>query len=398
MKDFWKKIDKPFFCLAPMAGYTDQPFRIICKKYGADVVYSEMVSSEALFHNASKCKIQNSKFKINVSLCDGLYKTLKLIQSSEIERPYVVQIFGANPEHMAFAADYIASGEWYNDFNKIKNTKHEIRNLNFESLLIPDGIDINMGCPAKDVIKSGAGVALMKDQLNAIKIVKAIKKKIKNIPISVKTRLGWSKEDEILEFSKLLENSGIDALAIHGRTYKQGFTGQVNWRMITKVKKQLKIPVIGNGGIKNVEDVANVVGVENDDKQVKRLNKFNNLNNYNNVLDGYMIGMGALGRPWVFEKIKKIYLEKNTNKFKEKHFLSDKNNFYDNPSFIRKNALEHAKLIEKLKGDRGIVEFRKHLLLYSKGLKNSRSLREKLVKVGNLDDIRKALDAYLKKI
>jgi len=221
MKNFWKKLPKNFFVLAPMAGITDQPFRLMCKKFGVDVVCSEMISSEALFHNASNIKFQISNFKNNESQMRQLEKTLRLIQFSEVERPYVVQIFGNNPEHMAFAAKYISSGNWFRALMQISNIKMQNENVKFKNYgienslkiknlsadrqdcelkieSIPDGIDINMGCPAKDVVKTGAGAALIKNQDLAIKIVKAIKKEVKNIPISVKTRLGWSNHDEIL--------------------------------------------------------------------------------------------------------------------------------------------------------------------------------------------------------
>lgn len=368
MKNIWKKLPKPFIALAPLAGYTDQPFRIMCKKYGADLVYSEMISSEAIWHNKIRVKKQQD---------DNLSKTLSLIQFSKIERPYIVQIFGGNNEHVSFAGKYIASGEWQKDYLKILNSKPEIINnskfkkdinskkllgfsdLNLEFESIPHGIDINMGCPVTDVVKQGAGAGLLRDMDKAVEIVQMLKKQVKNIPISVKTRLGWSDHKDILLFSKKLENAGVDAIAIHGRTYKEGFSGEVDYKMIEKVKKQVKIPIITNGGIK-IDNCKLIIE--------------------NCKVDGYMIGTGALGKPWIFDELKvKSYpsTKLGTSKLKVDW------------NFIKKNILKHAKLVQELKGNYGIVEFRKHLAWYLKGLPEIKSIRSKLMQVNHYQDIKK---------
>ncbi len=418
MKNFWQELHKPFFVLAPMAGVTDQPFRLMCKKFTADVLYSEMVSSEAIWHNRlnSKFKTLNPKQIRNYNYQNNkqLLKTLELIRFSKIERPFVVQIFGSNPEHMAYAAEYIATGEWYKDYQKIRNlnfeTRNNIKNIisndkkyfgfcasDFEILSIPNGIDINMGCPARDVVKTGAGSALIKNQENAIKIIKAIKKKVKNIPVSVKTRLGWSNPDEILEFSKKLENAGVNAIAIHGRTYKQKFSGKADWSNIYKVKKMLKIPVIGNGGIVNFEDVGNVRYVQIVQKlqlqQVKRLNNFNNLNI---PLDGIMIGQGALGKPWLFEELKKQFLiSKSEILNNDLNSNNNKNKIINNPKAkiqkLKTIILQHAKLVDKFKGQEGFKEFRKHFAWYFKDQPNSKKIRSKLNQINSLDDVKDIL-------
>jgi len=387
MKNFWKKLPKNFFVLAPMAGITDQPFRLMCKKFGVDVVCSEMISSEALFHNASNIKFQISNFKNNESQMRQLEKTLRLIQFSEVERPYVVQIFGNNPEHMAFAAKYISSGNWFRALMQISNIKMQNENVKFKNYgienslkiknlsadrqdcelkieSIPDGIDINMGCPAKDVVKTGAGAALIKNQDLAIKIVKAIKKEVKNIPISVKTRLGWSNHDEILVFSKKLEAAGINALAIHGRTYKEGFAGEVDWKMIEKVKKQLKIPVIGNG------DLCHSRLDPESQKILKQVQDDEGIN-------GYMIGQGALGKPWIFDEIKNLISNCKLQK--------------SNINGLKKIILEHARLVEELKGERGIQDFRKHLLWYVKGNKNAAEIRKNIASVNKYANVKEIL-------
>jgi nifR3 family TIM-barrel protein len=359
MKNFWKDLPRPFFSMAPMAGYTDQPFRLMCKKYGADVLYSEMVSSEALWHNRlchSKQSLSeyvegSQRFRNKFGMTKNnkqLLKTLRLIQFSKIERPYVVQIFGSNPEKMAVSANYIATGEWAKDYQKIL----KINNLKIES--IPDGIDINMGCPARNVVKTRSGAVLMKNPDLAVKIVKAIKKRVKNIPISVKTRIGWDNSDGLINFTKSLEKAGVDAIAIHGRTYKQGFAGKVDWKMIEKVNKQLKIPVIGNGGI----DINSNVKI-----QILKLDKI-------------MIGRGALGRPWIFEKLK----NKNA-KCKTKDLIGD------NYDLIKNNILEHAQLVDKTKGKEGFREFRKILVWYLRNIADSKKLRCRAVKIQNLKQV-----------
>ncbi len=389
MKNFWLKLNKPFLVLAPMAGITDQPFRLMCKCYGVNVLYSEMISSEAIWHNQlchsepirqTQGKLreesQRSRNKFGMTKREEqLYKTLKLIQFSKKERPYVVQIFGSNPEHMAFAAEYIASGQWDRELTqisklisqnynlkfitnknksnnlKIKNSL-EIRNWKLEIESIPSGIDVNMGCPVRDVVKTGGGSALMKDQKNAVKIIKAIKKRVKNIPISVKTRLGWSNPKDILKFARILECAGIDALAIHGRTYKQGFSGKADWTNIYKVKKQLKIPVIGNGSIDMNYEAGSM----------------------KHGLDGMMIGQGTLGHPWIFQELK-----------------TDNCNLKTNISFIKRNILEHAKLVKKLKGEQGMVEFRKHFGWYFRGIPDAKKVRSQLNKIHSLDDVKSIL-------
>lgn len=387
MNNFWKQLDKGFLALAPIAGFSDQPFRIMCKKNGADVTYSEMISSEAIWHNRIKIKNsfglapggQISKIKNNVSLRDGLHKSLCLILFSEIERPYVVQIFGADPEHMGYVAEYIASGKWEKDYQLFSRHSCESGNpailtrspmLNYirledDNLLIPDGIDINMGCPVRDVTSSGAGAALMKDDDRAVEIIRNIKKKVKNIPVSVKTRLGWERHDEILDFAKKMQGAGADAIAIHGRTKKEGFSGPVYWDMIEKVKKTLSITVVGNGGI-NSYDLW--------------------LKAYDYNLDGYMIGTGALGKPWIFGKIKSPFgLVQGGQKSKVKNKVSFRDD-YTNINFIKKNILEHAKLYRDLKGD-DFVEFRKQLVWYFTGLEGARKARKMAVRVEKFEDV-----------
>jgi nifR3 family TIM-barrel protein len=240
----------------------------------------------------------------------------------------VIQLFGKFPEKFAKAAEWID-----------KNLK-------------PDGIDINMGCPARKVVGSDHGVALLKNPALAIEIVKAVKDNT-NLPVSVKTRLGWEKDDEILQFAPLLADAGIDAIIIHGRTYRDGFKGLARWENIYKIKEMLgnRVVVIGNGDIQNSSQFS-VLSSQSE-----------------TMLDGVAIGRASFGKPWVFGGIKGEKLKAKSLKLKEV-------------------ILEHAKLAYETKGEKGIVEFRKHMLAYIKGFSNAKKLRMEVVKIQNIADIK----------
>jgi len=320
-KNFWQKLKKPIKVLAPMAGYTDSAFRLMCKKFGADVVISELISADAIAYG--KLSVVNSQSSVKVTAKKN-NSTADLLSFYEAERPFVVQLFGKNPINFAKAAKWITEN------------------------LKPDGIDINMGCPARKVVGSDHGAALLKNPALAVEIVKAVKENT-NLPVSVKTRLGWEKDDEILEFAPLLADAGINAIIIHGRTYKDSFSGVARWENIYKVKEMLgkKIVVIGNGDI----------GI-NDNWQMI---------NDKNLIDGYAIGRASFGKPWIFS---------------------------DNESTVQlKNIiLEHAKLAEKSKGEKGIVEFRKHMLDYLKGFPNAKIMRLEAVKIASVVDVEKIIE------
>lgn len=306
--NFYQKLKKPFYALAPLAGITDSAFRQICKEYGADIVYSEMASSTALFYNQEK--------------------TLELLKFNKKERPYVVQLFGSNPEHFAQAAKIVEK--------KVK----------------PDGIDINFGCPVQKVIKQKAGAELFKD----LKLSRAvIENVIKNtsLPVSIKTRAGVGSVD-ILKFLKYMKDLDIKTIMIHGRTFSQGFTGPVDFEIIKKARKYFSGIIIANGGAVDKKSA--------DELLIK------------SKADGIGIGQGALGKPWVFEEIKSP----------QPLLLGGKKEIF-------RIAFRHAKLMEKLKGGQGIVEMRKHLCWYVQGFPDARKLREKLVKVENLKEIKKIL-------
>jgi len=229
------KIKSPVF-LAPMAGYTDRAFRILCKEQGAGIVYTEFVSSEGIIR--------------------GSEKTKNYLTFDEAERPIGIQIFGHNPKSMAEAAQYI------------------------EEYFKPDIIDLNFGCPVKKVTKKGAGSSLLRNLTLMAEIAREVIKSV-NIPVTAKIRSGWN-DSEILatKAAKILEAEGITALTIHPRTASSRYNQPANWNIIADVKSKVKIPVIGNGDIKTPEDA---------NKMFKETG-----------CDAVMIGRGALGNPLIF--------------------------------------------------------------------------------------------------
>jgi tRNA-dihydrouridine synthase B len=316
MVNFWKELNRPIKVLAPMAGYTDSAFRTLCRSFGADVVITELVSADAIFYHAKNW------FKDEAGIWQskkGKDETLEMLKFVEKERPIAIQLFGKFPEKFAFASDWIT-----------KNLK-------------PDGIDINMGCPARKVVGSDHGAALIKYPALAAEIVTAVKDNT-DLPVSVKTRLGWDNQDQILEFAPVLVNAGIDALIVHGRTYKQGFSGEADWDNIYEAKKMFpNLTVIGNGGIKSFSDVQySKFGVQ---------------------IDGCAIGQATFGKPWIFYK---------------DTIESDE---------LKRIITLHAKLAFETKGELGIIEFRKHLLSYLKGFPGAKELRKEAVSIVNLRDV-----------
>jgi len=228
--------------LAPLAGYTDAPFRHIAKRCGADVLVSEMVSADGVKKNFQKMAHYTA--------------------FNESERPFGIQLFGDNPNVMGKAAQLL-------------------------SVLKPDFFDINMGCPVKKVVKRYAGSALMLKQDLAEEIIKSVIDVLMpaNIPLTVKIRSGWDAENiNAVSFAKMCEASGVSAICVHPRTRSQQFTGLSNWDIIRQVKEAIKIPVIGNGDIQTFHDAINMY------EQTK--------------CDSIMIGRGALGKPWIFREIK----------------------------------------------------------------------------------------------
>ncbi|MDA3802681.1 MAG: tRNA-dihydrouridine synthase [Patescibacteria group bacterium] len=251
-RNFWQKLKKrnrPILALAPMAGFSDAPFRRICKKQGADVLYSEMASAAALYYAHKEKKSDREKLK-----------TLSLLKfNPRLERPYIVQLFGSKPEHFAVAVKVVEE--------KVK----------------PDGIDINFGCPVPKVVKQGAGSGLMKDLKRSREVLETVLSNTK-LPVSVKIRLKAG-DVSYLDFLKNIEDLDIFALMIHGRSLSQGFIGEVKYSEIANARKYFKGVILANGGINSLE-TANLAMSES-------------------KADGLGLARGVLGRPWLFKEIKK---------------------------------------------------------------------------------------------
>jgi len=289
--------------LAPLAGYTDKSFRTICKECGADVVVSEMISADGLIFNREK--------------------SIKYAEFSEAQRPFGIQLFGSDPVTMAKAAEIILSKK-------------------------PDFIDINMGCPVKKVVKRGAGSALMKTPSTAEKIVKEMKKALQGveIPLSVKIRSGWDFHSiNAVEFSEMLEQSGADLICIHPRTRSQMFSRKSDWQIIKKIKRKVKIPVVGNGDINSAEDAERMFS-ETD-------------------CDSVMIGRGAVGKPWIFDETKQLLLSRKIFP------LSYQKKLEIISRHLMLELEEKGKIV-------GIKEMRKHLSAYTKGLRGGSKVRNLL--------------------
>lgn len=238
----WKLTNKPIVALAPMDGYTDSAFRQLVKQIEPRTLcFTEFISSDFLFFRPQEYR--------------------KFLTFTASEQPLVVQLFGKDPEHFREAA-LVAEQSG------------------------AAAVDINMGCPAKKVVASMHGSYLMKHPDLGCKIIEEIKKVV-SIPVSVKTRLGWEDDTNLIPFVKKLIDAGIDAITIHGRTYKQGFHGEACWDAIYQLKKEISIPVIGNGDVK--DDLSAIEKLKN--------------------LDGVMIGRSCFGNPWIFKEIASSLLD-----------------------------------------------------------------------------------------
>jgi len=313
MENFWHKIKKPILALAPMAGITDSAFRQISMEYGADVCYSEMASATALFFKPQK--------------------TLQLLKFSKEERPYVVQLFGKHPEHYARAARIITE--------KIK----------------PDGIDINFGCPAKKVFTHGSGCALMLEPDLAKQIIEEVVQNT-NLPVSIKIRAGV-KSATALDFINDTRHLGYSSVMVHGRTYEGNFTGSVDFKIVSEIKKMIPDRIVmGNGGIINPFDAIEILA------------------KYPSI-DGLGIARGAWGKPYIFKDIKDLLKNKKIKK-----------RSYEEILYI---ILKHAKLAEENNGDRGILEMRKNMSWYIKGFPGASDIRNRLVSARNIREIENIL-------
>ena len=304
--------------LSPMAGVTDLPFRLICKEQDCGMLYTEMVNAKALCYDD-----QNTK---------------KMLKIEEEEHPVAIQIFGSDPEYMGGAA-------------KILNSyPNEI-------------LDINMGCPAPKVVKNGDGSALLKNPELAAKVLKAVVGNSEK-PVTLKIRKGWDDTCiNAVEIAKIAEDCGISAIAIHGRTREQYYSGKAVWDIIRQVKENVSIPVIGNGDVFEVEDAINMLNQTN--------------------CDAIMIGRGAQGNPWIFKRINH-YMQ--TGEILPGPTLEEKIN----------TAKKHLKLAVEEHGEYVAVrEMRKHIAWYLKGLRNSARVRDEINKIESYEEVVNKLESYM---
>ena len=301
--------------LAPMAGVTNRPFRMICKKFNPGLVCTEMASAKAIMYNDQKTK--------------------RLLNTDGEKRPISFQIFGSDEEAMAYSAKYVS------DFADI--------------------IDINMGCPAPKVVKNGDGSKLLTDLEQVKKIIKVVVDN-SNVPITLKIRKGWDKENIVaVEVAKIAESMGISAITVHGRTRNEYYSGKADLEIIKKVKENVKIPVIGNGDIVDEETALRMF-------------------EYTGV-DGIMIGRGSFGNPWIFEKII--------------HYLQTGEKLQDISNEKKLTVIkEHINLAVEEKGDIAIKELRKHIAWYTKNLKNSSEFRAAINKIETKDELLSKINEY----
>lgn len=299
--------------LAPMEDVSDPPFRAVCKKHGADLMYTEFISSEGLIRDAIK-----SRQKLDIF---------------EEERPVGIQIFGGDEEALSLSA-------------KICETVN------------PDLIDINFGCPVKKVVCKGAGAAILKDIDGMVRLTKACVNAVSK-PVTVKTRLGWDESSKnIEEVAERLQDIGIAALSIHGRTRAQMYKGDADWTLIAKVKNnpRITIPIFGNGDIDSPQ------------KALEYKNRYG--------VDGVMIGRASIGYPWIFKEIK--------------HFVATGNHLPPPTIQERINVCEtHLDFSIRWKGNHGgIVEMRRHYANYFRGMDHFKPFRSRLVTSMSLDEIK----------
>lgn len=306
--------------LAPMAGITDLSFRRIAKNFGVDLVTSEMVSSEGLVRNKARTKM--------------------LLQSHAEEKPLAIQLFGSDPKVVAEAARMVADGG-------------------------ADIIDLNMGCPVPKVLRQGAGAELIRNPKRVAQIVEAVRNAV-GTPVTVKTRSGWTQSSiNVSEVARVAEAAGADAITIHPRTARQGFSGCADWPLIAKVKQVVNIPVIGNGDVTRPEDVG----------------KMRELTH----CDGVMIGRAAMGNPWIFKQAKQLAAGQSAAGPSVQNRLE----------VMKRHLARHE---ESLHARRSLAGFRSRIMWYTKGLRGSARLRASLSDCHHLEDMIKLCEDFFENL
>jgi len=303
---------------APMCGYSDRPFRDLLRQMGAGLLYTEMYASEAVVR--------------------GDPKTFGLMDYGREELPLVVQIFGAKPHLMAETA------------------RIAVR-------LGASVVDLNMGCPAKKIVRSFSGSALLDDPERARGVIRAVRRVVSG-PFTVKMR--WRPDGGSLDIARMAEAEGVDAIALHGRTRAQGYTGEANWEWIARMKQAVRIPVIGNGDIRCVRDAE------------QRLRE--------SGCDAVMVGRALVGNPWLMRAAALWAQGRDAAQ-------ADADAVPDMAERLRVMR-EHARLMHLYRARKGLIEFRKHCGTYLKGLPNSRRARPELMQVETLDQLHEILDKF----
>ncbi|HIQ75107.1 MAG TPA: tRNA dihydrouridine synthase DusB [Candidatus Cottocaccamicrobium excrementipullorum] len=304
--------------LAPMAGVTDLPYRLICREMGCGMVVTEMVSAKAILYRNKNTKA--------------------LLEVKEEERPAAVQLFGSDPDILGEIAAQIEEGPY-------------------------DMIDLNMGCPVPKIVNNGEGSALMKDPKKVEKILSSMVRHVKK-PVTVKFRKGFTEETaNAVEIARIAESCGVAAVAVHGRTREQYYSGKADWKIIHQVKEAVKIPVIGNGDVFKPEDAKRMLDETG--------------------CDGVMIARGAKGNPWIFKRTA--------------HYL-ETGELLPGPDVeeIKAMILRHGKLLVQYKGEKTAMrEMRKHMAWYTAGLPHSASLRNEINQVETLQEMGQLLESRL---
>ncbi len=304
--------DKPIYVLAPLAGFTDLPFRSVAKKFGADLTVSEMLSSNALVHNSKK--------------------TLHMLKKSPIEDPYSAQISGSSVDIVKGAVEIL------NEYDGI------------------DIIDLNCGCPVPKVVGHGSGSSLLLDLPLMGSIIRTIKDTSNKNMTSVKVRLGFEKKNHI-DIAKMVEDSGADFIAVHGRTRAGKFKAEVDYDAIKEMKEVVSIPVIANGDIDSYDKAKWVLE--------------------HTGTDGVMIGRGAVGAPWIFHQLRSG--EKDISN-----------------SIKHEIIMEHYDKMIEFYGSHGVAMFRKHTHTYTKGYRGASKLRDEVNRISDIKEYRDVIDQFFK--